>query len=357
MDPVTAAATAVAPALSVLIVNYESGEDLRRCLAALAAQTRRDFEVVLVDNGSADGSLDRALIDCPLAEGDDAPLPALRPVRAGTNLGFAAANNRAAALARAPLLALLNPDAFPAPGWLAALAEAASRHPDVAMFGSTQLLDADPDRLDGAGDVYHMSGLVWRGAGTVRPQDLPAEAETFAPCAAAALYRRAAFLDAGGFDERFFCYCEDIDLGFRLRLAGHRALQLADAVVRHKGSAASGRHSAFACYHGARNRLWTFVKNMPGPLLLPLLPAHGLITAVMLLASLRRGTLRPTLRGLYDGLVDLGPVLAARRSVQARRVPWRRIARALTWSPQALLTRRPALSRSLAGQHKDRPCQ
>jgi len=337
-------AAAADPVLSVLIVNYDSGDDLRRCLAALAAQTRGDFEIILVDNGSADGSLARALADCSLAAGEDAPLPALRLLQAGRNLGFAAANNRAAALARAPLLALLNPDAFPEPGWLATLAEAAARHPDVAMFGSTQLLEADPDRLDGAGDVYHASGLVWRGAGAVRPQALPTEAEAFAPCAAAALYRRDVFLAAGGFDERFFCYCEDVDLGFRLRLAGHRALQLGDAIVRHKGSAASGRYSAFACYHGARNRLWTFVKNMPGPLLLPLLPAHLLITAVMLVAALRRGTLRPTLAGISDGLAGLGPVLAARRRVQAgRRVSLRRLAGAFCWSPFALVSRGPAL--------------
>lgn len=331
------------PALSVLIVNYNSGADLRRCLDALAAQSRRDFEIVLVDNGSTDGSLARVLAASPFAEGEDAPLPALRLVAAGRNLGFAAGNNLAAALARAPLLALLNPDAFPEPGWLAALATAAGRHPDVAMFGSTQLLDADPDRLDGAGDVYHASGLVWRGAGTARPQDLPAEAEAFAPCAAAALYRRDVFLSAGGFDERFFCYCEDVDLGFRLRLAGHRALQLREAVVRHKGSAASGRYSAFACYHGARNRLWAFVKNMPGPLLALLWPVHMLITAAMLAAALRRGTLRPMLHGLSDGLAGLAPVLADRRAVQVGRVSSWKIARAFCWSLAALLTRRPAL--------------
>ncbi|NBC14293.1 MAG: glycosyltransferase [Gammaproteobacteria bacterium] len=330
------------PALSVLIVNYNSGADLRRCLAALAAQTRRDFEIVLVDNGSTDGSLERVLEDCPFSLGDAAPLPALRLVEAGRNLGFAAANNRAAALARAPLLALLNPDAFAEPGWLAALAAVAIRHPEIAMFGSTQLLDAEPARLDGAGDVYHASGLVWRGAGTARPQDLPAEAEAFAPCAAAALYRREVFLAAGGFDERFFCYCEDIDLGFRLRLAGHRALQLGNAVVRHKGSAASGRYSAFACYHGARNRLWTFVKCMPWPLLVLLWPAHLVVTAAMLAAAGRRGTLRATLCGLYDGLAGLGPLLADRRTVHANRVSCWKIARALTWSPLALLTRRPS---------------
>ena len=322
------------PALSVLIVNYNSGGDLSRCLAALAAQTWRDFEVVLVDNGSTDGSLDQALAN--------ASLPALQVIKAGENLGFAAGNNWAAAEARAPLLALLNPDAFAAPGWLAALHDAAQRHPDVAMFGSTQLLDADPGRLDGAGDVYHASGLVWRGAGDVRPEALPAEAEMFCPCAAAALYRAAAFRQAGGFDERFFCYCEDVDLGFRLRLAGQRALQVKAAQVRHKGSATTGRYSPFAAYHGTRNRLWVFVKCMPGPLLALLWPLHLAMSLAMLAQAARRRIFRPVLRGLADGVRSLGPVLADRRAVQAgRQISWWRLARALRWSPRALLTRRP----------------
>ena len=330
---------ALMPAVSILIVNYNSGGDLGRCLACLAAQTGQDFEVVLVDNGSTDGSLDRALADSGLPR---LRLPALQVIRACGNLGFAVANNRAAAMARAPLLALLNPDAFAEPGWLAALIEAARRHPDVAMFGSTQLLDADPTRLDGAGDVYHVSGLVWRGAGRVRPDALPEEAEAFSPCAAAALYRADAFRAAGGFDERFFCYCEDIDLGFRLRLAGHRALQVKGAQVRHKGSATTGRHSPFAAYHGARNRLWVFAKCMPGPLLALLWPLHLAMSLAMLATALRRGTLAAVLRGLADGLRGLGPVLIRRRGVQAsRQASLLHLARALRWSPVAPLTRRP----------------
>ena len=331
------------PAVSILIVNYNSGGDLGRCLAGLAAQTCQDFEVVLVDNDSTDGSLDRALADSGLPR---LRLPALQVIRAGENLGFAAANNRAAAVAQAPLLALLNPDAFAEPGWLQALLEAARRHPDVAMLGSTQLLDADPTRLDGAGDVYHASGLVWRGAGRVRPDALPEEAEAFAPCAAAALYRAEAFRAAGGFDERFFCYCEDIDLGFRLRLLGHRALQVKAAQVRHKGSGSTGRHSPFAAYHGARNRLWVFVKCLPLPLLAMLWPLHLAMSGAMLVPALRRGTVRPVLRGLADGVRGLGPVLADRRAVQAtRRVSLWRLARALRWSPLALLTRAPLTRR------------
>jgi GT2 family glycosyltransferase len=168
-------------------------------------------------------------------------------------------------------LALLNPDAFPEPGWLEALVQAAEREPTVAAFASRLVLASSPEYLDGAGDSYHASGRAWRN-GHRRPlAGWPAsDVEVFAPCAAAALYRRAAFDEVGGFDEQYFCYFADVDLGFRLRLRGHRCLYVHGAVVRHIGSALSGYKSEFAVYHGERNAVWTFFKDMPrAPPVLP----------------------------------------------------------------------------------------
>ena len=164
--------------------------------------------------------------------------------------------------------------------------DATTRHPDAVMFGSTQIDAADIRRLDGAGDVYHASGLVWRGHHGAPVGSLPPEGEVFAPCAAAALYRRDLFLEAGGFDEGFFCYCEDVDLGFRLRLLGHKCIQVAGARVHHVGSAITGRRSTFATYHSTRNRIWMFVKNMPMALLVPLLPLHIALNAFCFSAPL-----------------------------------------------------------------------
>src|SRR6185436_15150615 len=134
------------------------------------------------------------------------------------------------------------------------LLEAAAAEPAFACFASELRMAGDPRLLDGAGDVYHVSGLSWRrghqrplsGLGTERR-------EVFSPCAAAALYRRDVLAAVGGFDESLFCYFEDIDLGFRLRLEGHRCLYVPGAVVHHVGSALSGRRSAFTVYHGHRN--------------------------------------------------------------------------------------------------------
>lgn len=312
------------PTVTVIVVNHNAGAWLDRCLDALLRQTDADFDVVLVDNASRDDSLDRAgrhLVDSRL-----------RLVRLDANIGFAAANNRAVAMTGATWIALLNPDAVPAPDWLARLVAATGRHPDVAAFGSTQLAALEEGRLDGAGDQYLFAGLPWRGGHGAPEAEKPAEGEVFSPCAAAALYRRDAFTAAGGFDERFFCYVEDVDLAFRLRLAGERCVQVPDAVVRHVGGA-SGGGSDFARFHGVRNLIWTFVKCMPGPLFWPLLPVHVAVVAALWLRALLRGRPGPVGRGIAAALTGLGPSFAERRRIQRARVASAgAIARAVCWS-------------------------
>ncbi len=315
-----------APAVSVLIVAWQSGGHLARCLAALEAQRLRDFEAVLIDNASTDGAVD----------GLD-PRPWLRIERSPVNLGFAAANNRAAALARGEHLVTLNPDAFPEPGWLSALVAAAGRHPEAGAVASVQLLDADPERFDGVGDPLHAVGAAWRG-GRLRPVRPVAESSVFGVCAAAALYRREAFLDAGGFCERLFCFYEDVDLSARLRLAGWTAVATPGAVVRHVGSASAP--SAFVLRHATRNRVWVYLRVMPWPVLAATLPAAVLIwlAAAARDALCGRGTHR--LSALREACAGLGATLAERRSIQAgRRASTGAFARALTWSPLTYLRR------------------
>ncbi|GAB4491698.1 MAG: glycosyltransferase family 2 protein [Parvularculaceae bacterium] len=324
------------PRAAVIIVNWNAGaRRIERCLAALAAQNFRDFEVLLVDNGSSDNSLDALT---------SAPFP-VRLLKQSENLGFARANNLAARATAAPLLALLNPDAYPEPGWLGALIRAADKWPDAAAFGSLQIDANDPGRLDGAGDAYHVSGLAYRGHFGWPAAAAPrCEAETFAPCAAAALYRRDPFLALGGFDERFFCYHEDVDLGFRLRLAGWSCLQIPQARVAHEGSALTGRRSEFAVYHGTRNRIWTFVKNMPGALIWALAPLHAAANLAALARSAMTGSFGPTARGVRDALKEARAVLAERRRIQAaRRAGVSDLARQMAWSPVKLLRREAVL--------------
>lgn len=296
--------------VSVVIVNWNSGGMLRRCIASLAAQSVLPDVVWVVDNASSDGSA-----DCVTE------FPNCRLLLPGANLGFAAANNLAFRECTSEFVALLNPDAFADPGWLAALLAVAEANPDCASFGSRQLVAERPEYLDGTGDAYHASGLVWRErhGKLQQPEDLKGS-EIFSPCAAAALYRRDALEAAGGFDEAHFCYLEDVDLGFRLRLAGHRALYVPDAVVRHVGSATSGgQHSDFALYHGHRNLVWTYVKNMPGVLFWLCLPLHLLLNLVTVLVFAARGRGGVLLRAKRDALKGLPAMWARRRAIQKER--------------------------------------
>jgi N-acetylglucosaminyl-diphospho-decaprenol L-rhamnosyltransferase len=325
------------PSVCVIIVAFNAGRYLAACIESLRRQSWTDFEAIIVDNGSTDGSV-AGLGSLP---------PPFRVISTGRNLGFAAANNRGAAATQAPWIALLNPDASAAPDWLERLMAAARDHPDIVMFGSTQIQLADETRWDGLGDVYHASGILWRGGFDQSVTDPAPGGEVFSPCAAAALYRRDEFLSVGGFDERFFCYTEDIDLAFRLRLRGQRALQVADAVVRHAGSATTGRNSDFTLFHGWRNRSWVFVKNMPGPLFWPLLPLHLAALALLLLLALRPGSrerFAPCWRGLLAATAGLGPIWRSRQEIQRqRRASLGEIARAMSWSPGDVLARRPVL--------------
>jgi GT2 family glycosyltransferase len=301
----------VDPSVAVLIVNYNSGEMLARCLAALSRQTVRDFRTIVVDNASTDVS----------AEGIEALHANVTLVRAGKNLGFAAGNNLALAHAGKPdWIALLNPDAFPQPDWLERLLLEAYAWPQFSFFGCRMLLADTPQFLDGTGDVYHVSGITWRrDHGVAAERGVALADEIFGPCAAAALFSRAALDEAGAFDERYFCYHEDVDLAFRLRLLGHRCRYVPEAVVHHVSSGITGRRSDFATYHGHRNLVWTYVKDMPGVLFWLFLPAHLLLNAASLFVFAFRGQLGVILRAKRDAIAGLGDALRQRRVIQGRR--------------------------------------
>lgn len=317
----------------VIIVNYNAGDLLRECVDGLEQQTCQDFETVIVDNASEDGSLSAV-------EGRDG----VTIIRLRANTGFAAANNRGAEGAGCEWLAFLNPDAVPEPDWIQALLDGANTYARADMFGSTQIDARDSGRLDGVGDGFFAFGLPWRGGFGHPVAALPGDGEPFGPCAAAALYRRSLFETLGGFDDSFFCYYEDVDLAFRARLLGARCVQISNARVHHYGSAITGRHSAFSHFHSSRNRIWLFVKNMPGALYWLLLPGF----VAMVLALLMWGTLRghggPVFRGILAGLAGLQRVTALRRDIQGQRiVPIRDIVKQLCWSPFKVLRRDPCL--------------
>ncbi len=301
------------PKVIVVIVNWNGECFLDRCLSAVLSQTVVPHEIIVVDNASSDSSLEITR-----------RYPSVRVLEQSENLGFARGNNVAieGAAIDSEWIALLNPDAFPEPHWLEALLSAGCDYPAFDFFCSKLVNAADPSVLDGSGDAYHVSGQVWRmGHGASATSFSQEACEVFSPCAAAALYRRKILREIGGFDEDFFCYLEDVDLGFRLRLAGYRCLYVPTAVVHHIGSGTTGgQHSDFSVYHGHRNLVWTFVKDMPGILFWLLLPLHMLMNLASILWFALQGRGGVILRAKRDSLLGLPKMWRKRQAVQSTRI-------------------------------------
>jgi GT2 family glycosyltransferase len=239
---------------SVIIPTLAADAKLRECLEALALQTRRDFEVIVVDNSGRGLAARNATSGVAVIEN-------------ARNVGFGEAVNQGIAASRTPFVASLNDDAAPAPGWLAALVAAMESRPDAGMCAPQVRLYGE-GRIDSAGMLVCGDGSSkQRGHGRL-PEDFPVTEEALFPSGSAALYRRAMLDEIGGFDPTFFLYCEDTDLGLRARWAGWKCLYVPEAVVEHHYSHSAGRTSALKAYYVERNRLFTLAKSFPIGMLL-----------------------------------------------------------------------------------------
>lgn len=297
------------PFVSIILVTWNSKKYLQTCLDALSTQTFSDYEVIIIDNGSEDGTLDNLQENNPALH--------LHIEKLDTNYGFAIANNIGARRARGRWLALLNADAFPKPDWLENLLKAAEQNPEYSAFSSRQIQFNKQHLLDGAGDAYHISGLAWRNSYNLLADEYGLEQkEIFSPCAAAALYSREEFLKMGGFDEDYFSYFEDVDLGFRMRLNGTKCLYVPEAIVHHVGSASTGKRSDFSVYYGYRNMIWTFVKNMPFPYIWIFLPLHIVAILFFTIYLTWRGQGSAIWRAIFDAFVGLPKMLKKRKDIQ-----------------------------------------
>jgi len=243
----------------VVIPTLAADVRLRECLESLGRQTLRDFEVIIVDNSGQNLARRNAA--------EASSRSAARVIENARNAGFGAAINQGLGVSRARYLATLNDDAVPHPGWLETLVGAIERRPDAGMCASQVRLFGE-DRLDSAGMLVARDGSSkQRGHGRA-PDDFPVLEETLLPSASAALYRRAMLDDIGGFDDRFFLYCEDTDLGLRARWAGWKCLYVPQAVVEHHYSHSAGGASPVKAYFVERNRLFVLAKNFPAGMLL-----------------------------------------------------------------------------------------
>jgi len=239
--------------VTVVVPTLAADDALADCLRALEAQVFDRFEVVVVDNSGSGRA--------------GAGGGRVRILANERNVGFGTAINQAIRESEAPYIAVLNDDAIPHPQWLAALFKAAEARPKAGMLAS-QVLLAGTDRLDSAGMLIARDGSSkQRGHGEL-PASFAADSDTLFPTGSAALYRRKMLDEIGLFDELFFLYCEDTDLGLRARWAGWEGEYVAGAVVDHAYSKSAGRASALKAYYVERNRLYTVVKNFPWSMLL-----------------------------------------------------------------------------------------
>ncbi|HEY3079855.1 MAG TPA: glycosyltransferase family 2 protein [Chloroflexota bacterium] len=305
------------PLVSVLVVTWNGRAHLARCLPALAAQTLPDLEVVLVDNGSGDGS----------AELVARLLPAATLVRSPTNLGFVGGNRLGLPHCRGRHVALLNNDCVPEPTWLERAVEELERA-GAGMAATTLCRADDPARIDSAGIALDRAAIAWdRGGGlatTSSECDLP---PLFGPSGGGALYRRELLDDVPFFEPDFEMYYEDVDLAWRARLRGWDCVHAAAASALHVGSASGGRNSPRKRFLLGRNKLWTVARCYPGEGLRRYLAAIALYDAAALVAYAvlsRPGAVPPSaraaaLRGRVAGLRGLPRQLWKRRAIQAGR--------------------------------------
>jgi len=256
-----------------VVVNWNRKVLLRACLDSLGRQGEAAFEIIVVDNGSNDGSAEMAETEF-----------GVRVIRNRENRGFCAANNQGIAAAQGDFVALINNDAEAEQGWLAALHRACSGAPDIGMAASKVLVWEDPGRIDKAGHLIFLDGQNrGRGSGADDHGQYDREEEVLWPDGCAALYRKAMLDEIGGFDEDFFAYGDDAELGLRARIAGWRCVYTPQAVVRHHRGSTLGKDSVRRLELIERNRLLLAIKLFPWSLLLlnPLFFAARLVAGVL----------------------------------------------------------------------------
>jgi GT2 family glycosyltransferase len=248
-----------APLISVVVANWDRRDLLRACLASLQLQTRQELEIIVVDNGSRDGSPDMVAAEFPHA----------RLIRNPDNRGYCAANNQGIAAARGRFVALLNNDAEADPQWLEELLGAFDHGDDVGMAASKILVWESRGTIDKAGHLIYPDGQNrGRGTGEADWGQFDRLEETAWPDGCAAMYRKDMLEAIGGFDEDFFAYADDAELGLRARIAGFRCLYVPTAIAYHHHGSTLGRFSPQRMILIERNRLWLAAKLFPWRLLI-----------------------------------------------------------------------------------------
>lgn len=319
--------------VSVIIVNYNGRVYLKNCISSLLLQSYPAIEVILVDNGSKDGSIEYVKKE----------FPSIRIIENNENFGFAKGNNIGIKAAKGDLIATLNNDTEVTPGWLKELVAVMNSDENIGMCASKMLFMRNPEFLNSTGICISRSGTCWdRGIFERDVGQYDSMEEVFGPCAGAALYRRNMLQEIGLFDEDFCAYMEDTDLAFRGRLAGWKCIYVPKAVVYHIHGGTAGFESDYTIYYGNRNVLWNPIKNFPFLLLISSLPwiigrNIGVIPYYIL-----KGHGNAVLRSKIDAIKGIPKMLAKRTRSPVNEKEIRRFIqkRVKIRSPQRILVQR-----------------
>ena len=298
--------------VSLIILNYNGKHFLEPCLGSIDRQTRTPDELILIDNGSEDGSQEWIRRHCPRA----------RLIEMGYNSGFSVAMNRGVAEATGDYVALLNNDTECAPRWLEELVGALDQHPEIGFCASKLLIFKHRDLIDAAGDVFTTAAFAgkrgWLQSEREAKFDKPER--VFGACAGAAIYRRAVFEEVGGFDEDFIAYQEDTDLSLRLQLAGSPCLYVPEAVVYHHVGGTWKKHGYGRVIRlEQRNQILLMLKNLPAGFCIRF--GFSIFTGHLCLFFMRikRGYGISAVLGLWDALKGLRTALRKRKRIQENR--------------------------------------
>jgi GT2 family glycosyltransferase len=328
------------PKISIVVVNFNGQQWLERCLGVALAQLETGDELVLVDNGSTDGSVQwvrRAF-------------PQVLVVALPENVGFAAGNNAGVRASSGEYVAFLNNDAAPCRGWLVALRRTLDTTPDAALATSLIVYMHSLETVDSAGDGLLRWGGAFKHDHGKRVNPDYVSRDVFGACGAACLIRRSVFEAIGGFDGAFFAVYEDVDLSYRVQLAGYRCIFVPEAVVHHAGSATLGRLSDFAIFYGQRNLEWMYWKNTPWPLLIVTGPGHVLYAVAAAVYFAGRGRFRVFVRAKWEAIRACRRIWVQRRDVQrSRRSSVRRLWRLMERGSIALKIGEKRFDDGLAG--------
>ncbi|AIQ38139.1 MULTISPECIES: glycosyltransferase family 2 protein [Paenibacillus] len=243
--------------ISVIIVNFNGADYIGDCLDSLINQTYNNFEIIVLDNNSTDNSIDIIR-----------EYPSVHLIKSEKNHGFAKGNNLAIKEAKGEYIALLNNDATAKASWLEQMANALDQNEELGSCGCKIISYFDQQLLDSTGLLINVSGMSRTRGRNESVQKYDVSEHILIPSGCAALYRKKALDEVGLFDEDFFCYCEDTDLGFRLQLAGWKCLYVSEAIVYHRYSSSAGKYSLFKTYLIERNHYWFVIKNYPASLIL-----------------------------------------------------------------------------------------